>query len=353
MSSKLTLSCFEVGSGSANLIIFPPAQTGEIRVGIFDCYTGPRECRAPLLRALKDLRQKHGDALRIVFLAISHYHYDHFLGIGEILDAFGEAVELFADPGIDIEKIVVAEYGDAHETSKRARRDLFAIERFVSAHRERLQPVVGPGVVLFEDRDLDILVRSVAPAGEMLRRVQRILSKHLRSLRERGSAALSVQDLRPPPSRFYDLNISSSALEIRFRESTIVLGGDVLSGTWRLLLKRAPLRPDSFVLSHHGSHTGFSGRDWSARVHRKGQSAIAAGKGAHQPSESVLRHLGEARTRTWATNVPEGWNSSSVLDFVQEVHYGIRPAGQPVKSDVHVILDGVNARVTGLELELW
>lgn len=333
----MEIKIFNVGRGSAVLVELPTT-TKDVRVGVVDCFAGINN-EQPLLRRLEELDRQSAGNLIIEFFVLTHMHADHFLGAAEILRRFKKRVKRFFDPGIDPRKVMVADFNTRTIYDTRAQRELTYIARFRDQYKHKVIPLTSRGISIYSDSENAVAVKSVAPEGSMLSKVERVLESFVSDLRN-----TSLSDEIPPVKSAYDLNKTSSAVEISCRGKRIILGGDVLTSSWDTLFREvegseAPC--DVFLLSHHGASNAFPQKIWPM-IHRENGYIAVSGKGRGQPAASVLSFLLKNSTGgIWMTNIPDSHRPITTLhEYVIGVHYGSKVSSSTMAGDVSCVVDG-------------
>jgi hypothetical protein len=329
----MKITIHNVGRGAAVLVELPQRRIGARSVGIVDCYWGYQK-ENPLLDQLRRLRGE-GD-LSIEFVVITHMHGDHFVGVSDILDEFGSVIKRFYDPGLDPRQVILAEFYRDEEPDTQAMRDLRAIDKFKKLHPERVIALSAPEFPIYEEKAIGLTVKSVAPNGAMLSRMNKYLGEFYREMvkaqrsRDNDAARRARQKLRN-----YDLNRTSSAIMLSYRGKRVLLGGDVLRRAWELVLDGGTaLASDAFLLSHHGSSDALPKKRWSSML-GKASHTIVSGFGHGQPSAGVLAFLKRSGANLWTTNIPNGLHHiDRSHDYVRQVHLGVRTAPQLKQGDV-------------------
>lgn len=318
----MKITIHNVGRGAAVLLELP-GKVGEHRsVGVVDCYWGPTGA-SPLMSKLEELDRAQG--ISIEFLVLTHMHADHFIGVGQLLDRFAPKIKKFFDPGLNARAVVLAEFPKQLEVDNRARQDINAIEKFKQAFPERVHTLSCPEVTIYRDEVNEIEVRSIAPNGAMLANLERILSSYfrrVRAVRARGNDLDA--DFARKCLKNYNLNKTSSAVQILYRGKSIILGGDVLKSSWEMVLKSGlVLEADAFLLSHHGSSDAFPAKQWKS-IFRANGHTLVSGYGNGQPAGKVVKFLKESGETVWITNRPDARRrKDDLLDYVSEFHYAV------------------------------
>lgn len=338
---NLEIRVFYVGRGSAVVIKFggPNGRS----VGIVDCYRGPFD--GPTLADF--LLANEIDTVE--FLILTHPHEDHFLGVGAILEKFDGKIKKYLDWGISPREIVVTAFQD--QAGGVARAELIALERFCKGkkNQSKIGSISSPGLMIYDDEQAGIRVRSVAPLGSVYRKVQESVSRYFRSCLKAFVVSQSKGEeiVLPRPVAGMDLNKLSSAILVESPYGSVLLGGDVLARDWEILLESNSLPVDVVLLSHHGSYTGFPKNRWATGAFGHRQTiALVSGEGRHQPSSQVEDHLkvyGNELVCTSRGMTRPG--QSSLREYVNRMHLG-RPWGESSGADIVVTL-----AKTGIEVK--
>lgn len=306
-----------MGRGSAVLIELPSTPELPAPVGIVDCFCGPNK-EAPLLKKLDTLDRSSQGRLSIEFLVLTHLHADHFFGVSEVIKRFRRKIKKYYDPGIDPREVMAADHRTLEEYDTRCGQELIDINDFKEKNAKRIYSLTGPGMPIYSDEANQIRVVSVAPQGSMLNSVRKSLRRYIYRLRD-----TRADENLPAPDESYDLNRTSSAIEIGFSDIRVVLGGDVLTPTWNTVLPDGVgIGADVVLLSHHGATNAFPRKQWNKLQKVDGHS-IVSGKGTKQPALGVLRYLRSSGIKVWATNVPAANKSDSSHAYVLFAHYGV------------------------------
>ena len=317
----MKINIHNVGRGSAVLIELPSTDSIK-RIGIVDCFWGQSKERL-LLRKLEEFNRSGN--LSIEFFVITHLHADHFIGAGEIIKKFGSQIKKIYDPGLDTRGVILAEFPTNEAVDTQARKDLRAIQEFKTRFPEKANALSAPDVTIYSDKKNSITVRSVAPNGAMLDELGKVLQTHIQKLKKAVINGELPKNISRASLKNYNLNRTSSAIQICCRKKKIILGGDVLRRSWELILKGGVrLEADAFLLSHHGSSDAFPHRHWKT-ICRSNGHAIISGYGKGQPASSVLGFLRRSGQIIWITNVPKtSRDKDNLHSYVASIHYGAK-----------------------------
>ena len=198
--------------------------------------------------------------------------------------------------------------------------------------------LASPRSFIYSDNKRDILVESVAPPGIMLSRIQGKLVKHLRKCKKllEGSKLRGEDFVMPNIRGPLDMNDISSAIRIQHHGQTLLLGGDVLTRNWNVILESESEPADSILLSHHGSYTGFPKQYWGKGFCKVGAMALVSGRGRHQPSPSVVRFLKKNGSEVHCTAATSTITSHTLYRYTRVFHHG-RPVSKPMDGQ-HLVL---------------
>lgn len=328
----MKITIFNVGRGSAVLIELPPTKERPAPVGIVDCFSGVTQ-EEPLLKRFAVIDREAAGQASIEFFVLTHFHGDHFLGAERFLKQYGSKIIKYFDPGIDPRLVMSADFRTSRPYDKRHQSDLLELTKFKEKNPSRVYSLTSPGMAIYSDAVNDVTISSIAPDGLMLNGVRQTLQRYLAKAR----AALKKEESIPDPDRSYDLNRTSSALDVRCKDTRLILGGDVLTRTWNIVLANMQIESDIILLSHHGAANAFPKKIWD-RLHKRYGHSIVSGKGNGQPDRNVLKHLREHAQSLWATNVPHGSGSDPTLTYVHMVHLG-GERNAPVSNQGNVICE--------------
>lgn len=317
----MRITVFNVGRGASVLVELPPTPSNPSPVGIIDCFAGPND-EAPLMRRLETIDLESDGKLSIEFFVLTHLHADHFFGIGDLISKYERRIRKILDPGIDPRKVMAADFNTKATHDKRAQRELKQLARFKQRYRYLVQPLTAPGLEIYRDDANNVTVRSLAPEGTMLSGIERVLETQISEMK----SALREDKEMPNIGRSYDLNRTSSAIELNYQGYKVVLGGDVLNATWNIVMNNhVRLDSDVFLLGHHGASNAFPQKLWDTLKTPNGHTIIS-GRGRGQPAPSVINFLRKHNNgRVWITNLPETY-PDRLFSYVASVHYGVKTA---------------------------
>ena len=281
--SSLELSIHVIGSGRGeSVLLHLPDDTW----GVIDCcsgVSGPDESDSNL--TLRFLVAKKVESLE--FLCLTHPHTDHYRGMSALLARFSKISSFWSFPSFPLSQsaalfpaltsiaqeseISAGAVGDEVVASipKRWREDIAEL-RYIRnqiirrskageielRYAQASNPLFAKRFCSADGKVADLTIRAVTPTGND------ILSYYdpLNEWNDRG---------RTKPHPLYpDINKISSAFEVRFGETTLLLGGDALSQQWENSLRTSipalSNNVDFVKVSHHGSSTAASEPLWES-----------------------------------------------------------------------------------------
>ena len=291
-----------------------------------------------------DIQNRLGSNIAVEFLVLTHMHSDHFMGVGHMLDRFEKRITVLGDCGVDIPYIVAREFPSDAPFDSSARSDLMKLHDFKRRNKSKIKALSGPNVMIYEDTSNDVRVRTIAPPASMLSDITRHLRTLFQRLRSREAMPINSD------THQYDLNRTSSAIEIMHEGCRIVVGGDVLQPAWNAIHGQFPeLRSDVFVLSHHGAGNGFPSRHWSKWISKPITHAIVSGEGYNQPSDRVVHAVKASGGKVWTTTLPgAAQRVTSLSDYALRFHHQW-PSATTRRSDVQCTWTGSEIQINGLE----
>ncbi len=258
MTAHATLIVFDVGKGDHLLL---RVEDGEDRFhAVIDCYWPEQEGPAPALRQLENWGVE-----RLDLLALTHPHFDHYLGLARVAEAFGSEprrLGRYVDPGLDLLLLAERANGIAAED----------LRRLHSATYGRRGLPMAPECLTFRKM---ALARSATPNSTVV------------------AVAPTLDVCREAHDRLLQGKLVWTLLEAK-----LLLGGDLEEDGWLEILDRCQvegidLRSDVVKVSHHGSVRGCPKEAWQ-RLTRKEESrsthaAISTAGTTKHPGPDVLR----------------------------------------------------------------
>jgi hypothetical protein len=231
---------FPVGHGSCTLVSFPPEEPGGNRVyGVIDCHDATaRPIRAYLAKpwfARENISA--GSAVDLRFVALTHYHEDHVLGINYL---FG------GDSPFRCRKFLCP-FPPAGDVARRMKSHSLMKGMLTKIHRLSPKPVNFMKIYdnfswVFQPtesrlRDIEFMASAIAPSNTAMARM-----KELRD-----------------PQKFTPFNLLSSAFRFQWGDCSVIISGDVEDDEWDEVLLDLEsanqldlLAANVALCSHHG-----------------------------------------------------------------------------------------------------
>lgn len=295
----LRVHIFDVGHGDSILLEFPGGAWG-----VVDCKdNNPPTQPSSLLRFLRERNVR-----RLAFVCLTHPHGDHFSGLPQVLEEFGENVDEIWSFRLDSQhwrKFLTINKNAATTISKRREfeqlRTIFEhLARRLKKNEVRLLdanqhlPTIG-----------EVQLDCLAPHPKELSSYQTSLARWSEHPEEyRG-----------------DENRLSVVLRLKYGENTVLLGSDATSSSWMDLTKQSVKTGESIrsilvKVSHHGSTQGFFKGAWET-ITTPGMThgAISAGVQYGLPHRSVITSLRELGVRLHCTNYAPSCIKTDELDL--------------------------------------
>lgn len=165
---------------------------------------------------------------RLEFVCLTHLHYDHYVGMGDLLERYRGKISEFWDSG-DIDLVLQSKMAFSDSTWKKENKELTRIYSYVHQFTKKGSMEykrMGENVLLFKEDGLSI--RSLAPIPEIT--------------------------LRNSKRHFLNFNAYCALLRVEFVKASLLLAGETEEDTWRALIeKRAPLSANIVKVAHHGA----------------------------------------------------------------------------------------------------
>lgn len=293
----LGIHILNVRQGDSILIEFPGGSWG-----VVDCkQEGPGEPSA-----LRFLRSK--GVRDLAFVCLTHPHADHFSGLPSILDSYAGRIGEFWCFGLDSlhhRKFLTVKSNAA--TTGHKRREF---EQLCSIFQYMYQRLQGGNVRFLQANGRlpnfgGVDVDCIAPHA-----------------REVGRYKSSLACWLDHPDRYRaDENQLSAVLRLRYGETTVVLGSDASTSSWRDVVvdaakMRGSLDSELVKVSHHGSRQGYSEEAWEKMAKQDGtHAAISAGGSYGHPHRAVLTALRTKGVRIHCTNYAPSCVKTDRLDL--------------------------------------
>jgi beta-lactamase superfamily II metal-dependent hydrolase len=294
----LGVHVFNVGHGDSIVLELPDGSWG-----VVDC-----KCESPPKEpsVLRFLRAKN--VQRLAFVCLTHPHADHFSGLPQILDYYGENVEEIWCFRIDSKhwSDFLTIQRNAATTSSKGRQ--FDELHSVFVHlRHKLR---DNRVQL-----LDANHRLPSYGGVEID----CLAPHPKEL---SNYQTSLARLAKRPSQYRaDENRLSAVLRLRYGRSTVLLGSDATTDSWIDISRNSAKRGESLTsnlvkVSHHGSNRGYFRGAWE-QIAKKGftNGAFSAGVQYDLPHRAVISALRELGVKLHCTNYAPSCLKTDLLDL--------------------------------------
>jgi len=250
----LSIKIFDVGHGDSILVEFPDG----ISFGIIDCNTNVPTNRGAgcddydisepkILAYLRDKFKARSDYV-VRFLCLSHYHIDHYRGMGCLVRKLLEnniPIEEFWDPGISQKKFdalrKMSEKKRNPETTEKLDQldDLFgALEPLMNGGQLQYKPIAKTEqkACVISDVEIDI----IAPDGN-----------HWLDYSGYMATSENVTSQKE--------HLVCSGIMMTYGKRRIILGSDLSSKAWERVVEKheeESLRSHFVKASHHGSEEG-------------------------------------------------------------------------------------------------
>lgn len=294
IDSKAVLEMHVIGAGQGESIVL---KLPDGSWGVVDCYASkldePAENKAYEFLSAQGVRE-------LEFVCLTHPHEDHFRGMSRLLDEFH--VRYFWRPsamsGQRLKWLLKHSCLDAKRSgADKAVEDANELERIFTivrdSRRSRSFPLIPKhadiGAQLYPvpvDLDADLQIWSIAPSA-------RCTDRYEDSLQKCFDSDGRLKD-RLPYSRHNEI---SMALLVEFRNTRIVLGGDVEKNGWTDSVQEFgldKLSSHAVKVSHHGSATGYCDDLWRGFSKDGEPIAVLTSFRRHRlPRREGLEHIRE------------------------------------------------------------
>ncbi|WP_426801968.1 ComEC/Rec2 family competence protein [Xanthomonas campestris] len=309
-----------VGNGDCAIVEY--ANEGSQPVfGVIDSNKRGQET-APVLRKLRLL-----GADKLAFVVLTHPHADHFKGLKEVLDFFGDRIDhIFSFP-IDRDRARLSKFARAYATALDGAEnkgpleiagELFAVLlKFVQLNEQsqRWETPVGDGTNVFIKCMPGLDITTVIPHAN-------VKGPFFKSIDD-GTSAMHAERH----------NHLSLALRFSYAGKKIILGGDGTDENWMWVRKRThsntgsefgSANSDAAKLPHHGSAIDcgplvldyiFNETNPASDENRR-RIAIISANGRSHPSPDVLRDLRRRGIDPYCTGLSRACSPAVALPSV-------------------------------------
>ena len=322
-NSSLKLHVFDVGHGDSLVLEFPEQSS----FAIIDCNRHKESHRGfgddfdqsepKALTYFRHLVDK-GEAPIIEFACLTHAHIDHYRGYGILLKGLAELgikVKSFWDFGVAARKaraiLRLPDIEPFRELKDEMVRFLQAQDALIKQGMDR-KILVNPTESFWSKCNVEIDL--LAPHANQFDTYANYLTLNTakerqqfrHSLRKRGCLTDNTQSCRC----YFDDNVVSSALLVRYGKCRLLLAGDITNCSWRGVLSRCNIinpQCNCIKISHHGSVEGnfpYGEQNLYEIIKIPESELIAIISGGYRfdlPHEVTLSSLQAAKCETYCT----------------------------------------------------
>lgn len=311
---KLTIKFFEAGKGDSTLLLFENGE--EKHYGLIDCnaYLKNEEYYNPALEYLKA-----NEVNRLAFLAVTHFHADHFFTIERLIQHCVEIGSIYVSPSIYYYVNYLKNDPEKAEKIKRSLKNLTQI----CAESPETDQVNSLGELLrfLKNRSEDVelhhgLSAQVFPAGFS----PYVDIKIILPTPQMKSDLISFPDSMLIENLFqnYVANDYSLAFQIFFQGVSIIIGGDASAKLWTERKKRikAALNSEIVRLPHHGSNQDNSQEVINYLIDEGNLYSVISANGKQKsPHKETLKRLSGKKTELFCTNKSVHCNAFATKNF--------------------------------------
>ncbi len=269
--------------------------------GVIDSYASQptNPTTNPILVRLSSL-----GAERLRFLALSHPHMDHFLGLPTIFTTYKGAIDEFWKPpfGHPNWGALFAEFIEefnAEESEIERERITERIKVFrqilglAKGEKPKMKSVLTQDAkTLYEETAHELSIECLGPCTDIVDKYQEDLAKKV-----------IVKGLHTSNAAH---NLVSSVIAIRYKNWVGLFGGDTEKLSWNEIFDRCKgmgLSKTRFVkVAHHGSPTGSFDRFWDHLKVKNGDAVVTCYAAQNLPNAEGLRPIYEKEFQLHSTN---------------------------------------------------
>ena len=263
--------------------------------GVIDCFNKsfPSKDGNETLNFLKSRNVKS-----LEFLAITHFHYDHVMGISQLIEHFQEIKYIWrpaAMNGAQLRSLVSSEelVARIHGSTKASRlaaelRKIFSLigervrsEKTMLDHAKLSLPLYPKKAG--KNDNTDVTITCIAPSSSEINAFEKCLANCFDS---------EQKMLQKIPSELH--NRTSLGLLIKSKNTRLILGGDVEKANWKEAHKeyKDDMDVDFVKISHHGSRNGYCVGLWEAfSKSSKPTSVFSVYSSRKLPKQVALDHI--------------------------------------------------------------
>lgn len=367
----LEIYFLNVGRGDSAVVKYTQEESGKSYFGVIDSNLIPGEAQPKALATLATL-----GATELSFIALTHPHLDHYLGMKQIIDKFPPK-EFYSFPLDDKNKHIVKIAEKAHaatgsEDTEISNNALELIEIFssinslVKSKTTEWIPLQGAESRIRPFGFLnDIEISAILP---MKREKGKFFEYLISPQGEKDSLMLS-SDMP---------NSISLAFKVNFAGHVIVLGGDATQANWiahqKELQKSETKSLDATIykLPHHGSKADNQKEavDYVFNDSNEEKFAIiSAIGGSHHPHNETLNIIKDKKIQPYCTNLAKLCGArenvihfrshpditKDLNSFISRHVTNSKPQVQPCQGDIHISISscGVIEIKTELNRPCW
>ena len=307
-SSSALLGLHVLGGGVGESIVLELPQGGW---GVIDCYAGRMRDPATNL-TLQFLRERGVSELE--FLALTHPHSDHYRGLLDLLEGF-PIRQFWRFGGLSSKELPRLVRGLREDAEQRQN----PRQRVEARYLDEVLRRVG-----FLRREADLQMTAMAdvkplyplPRGGLAASgAAQVfsfapLTNTIEQYQEGLGRCFDNEDRLLPAFPSLNQNATSAALRVVYGRTTLILGGDVPTGSWEEVLASPKvdngwLSCQAVKVSHHGSHTGYCSGLWALFCAGGQTEAVLTPFRRHRlPTQETYDHIRQHTSRISVTCVP-------------------------------------------------
>jgi beta-lactamase superfamily II metal-dependent hydrolase len=258
-SDPMLIHIFDVGHGDSLIVEFP----GGKHVGIVDCHAhaqshrgfgmGNWDCSEPKALTYLKKRLDKKDYFEIVFVYLSHFHYDHCLGYSRLIKemlARDVVIKALWHPGINqlkpkMERLAKDSTYPEHSSLMTELENFYRVLEPLFDQGIDCEPLIKPQRKLLNVNGVQIDV--LAPHSDLFDGLKKFLSSS-------NWVEYSKENVNEEAE-----HAVCSALMLKYGKAKVILGGDLTRKAWEKLIdywKSDNIRAQAVKVSHHGSVEG-------------------------------------------------------------------------------------------------
>jgi beta-lactamase superfamily II metal-dependent hydrolase len=301
-------------------------------------------------RALHKLQELNAESLS--FIAITHPHADHYMGMGKIMDAYVDQIDNLYTFPVEKDRNRLKKLAEAYvhtinstdsETVINQSYELIYILKLAQkipcweTPSGTINRIIAPG---FEDVEIHTILPPARVKGDFFQKI-------------------TSDKAQPEDPKQNDLSL---AFLIKYQGHNIVLGGDGTYNNWiyqskRLSHIKANLNAIAAKLPHHGSKHDCQDQVLQMiygevkPTEKLPIACISANGGVHHPHSSVLKSLAEKKIKPYCTNLAKQCGNNiknlplapqldpTLLRYINTVADDSNSARQPCQGDITICIN--------------